>query len=344
MVSQKSYMLLACSTVALLAIIFAISESSAEPQRNNRFNNRVNEFGPPPPPPARRQNGNRNNNNRQNRQFNGNNNNNNVRNNNNRRPAPRPAARPAAPRPAARPAAPRPAARPASNNFRATPANSRDSTGNEVYPGCNGTVCLPVAEQCAQRKQKSGHFAFGGKSYWFSWASSETALRNARWNWFTGRNYCRKMCMDMVSFETKAEETFVHNLMKSSGIKDVHSSGRLCDGEVEGCDQPRFQPLHINGWFWASSLKMMPPTNQQSQRFYNNWSTTGPNGRSQPDGTLKSNGWGKEACMALLDNKYNDGLKWHDEPCNNRRVMVCEDLPVPNINFVRNQNPNVRIP
>ena len=73
--------------------------------------------------------------------------------------------------------------------------------------------------------------------------------------------------MDMVSFETKAEENFIHDLMKSSGIKDVHTSGRLCDAEVEGCDQPRFQPLHINGWFWASSLKMMPPTNQVSQRF-----------------------------------------------------------------------------
>ncbi len=79
------------------------------------------------------------------------------------------------------------------------------------------------------------------------------------------------MCMDMVSFETKAEETFVHNLMKSSGIKDVHTSGRLCDGEVEGCDQPRFQPLHINGWFWASSLKMMPSTNQVSNTFVSNY-------------------------------------------------------------------------
>ena len=66
--------------MALLAVIFAITESSAEPQRNNRFNQRVNQFGPPPPPPGRRQNNNRNN--RQNRQF----------NNNNRRPAP--AARP----------------------------------------------------------------------------------------------------------------------------------------------------------------------------------------------------------------------------------------------------------
>ena len=51
-----------------------------------------------------------------------------------------------------------------------------------------------------------------------------------------------------------------------------------------------------------------------------------------------------KACVALLDNKYNDGLKWHDEPCSNRRVLVCEDLPIPNINFVRNQNPGINIP
>ena len=38
--------------------------------------------------------------------------------------------------------------------FRATPANARDANGQEVYPGCNGTVCLPMAQQCAVRKQK----------------------------------------------------------------------------------------------------------------------------------------------------------------------------------------------
>jgi hypothetical protein len=40
-----------------------------------------------------------------------------------------------------------------------------------------------------------------------------------RWNWFTGRNYCRKMCMDMVSFESKAEEDFVVGLMRTSGVQ-----------------------------------------------------------------------------------------------------------------------------
>ena len=38
--------------------------------------------------------------------------------------------------------------------FRATPANAKDRSGNEVYPGCDGTVCLPKANLCAQRKNK----------------------------------------------------------------------------------------------------------------------------------------------------------------------------------------------
>merc|ERR1719219_3219031 len=69
-----------------------------------------------------------------------NNNRNNNRQNANRFPPPPPA----------------PARRQQRQNgrFRATPANARDVTGNEVYPGCNGTVCLPVAQQCAIRKQK----------------------------------------------------------------------------------------------------------------------------------------------------------------------------------------------
>jgi len=220
--------------------------------------------------------------------------------------------------------------------FRATPANAKDRTGNEVYPGCDGTVCLPKANLCAQRKNKPGHFTFGGKSYWISWASDETALRNARWNWFTGRNYCRKMCMDMVSFESKAEQDFISGLMTSSNIDNIHNAGRLCDAEVEGCDADRFKPLNVNGWFWASTLRMMPPTNLRSNRVFNNW------GPGQPDGTIRADGFGNEACTALLlkNGEYN----WYDEPCNTRRTLVCEDLPVPNINFVRNQNPGVNIP
>merc|ERR1712112_482499 len=46
---------------------------------------------------------------------------------------------------------------------------ARDARGTEVYPGCNGKVCLPEARLCAERKRKAGHQTVGGKSYWFSW-------------------------------------------------------------------------------------------------------------------------------------------------------------------------------
>ena len=124
----------------------------------------------------------------------------------------------------------------------------------------------------------------------------------------------------------------------------VWTSGRLCDKEVDGCDQPRFQPYNVNGWFWAATLGTMGPTNNFSGRKFNAWSGSGTTGRAQPDGILKQDGFGEQACLAVLDNFFNDGLSWHDTKCNDRRHIVCEDLPVGNINFVRQQNPGVNIP
>ena len=65
---------------------------------------------------------------------------------------------------------------------------------------------------------------------------------------------------------------------------------------------------------------------------------------NEGDGSIRADGFGNEACMALVNNAAAGGFKWHDEPCGTRRHLVCEDLPAPNINFVRNQNPNVNIP
>ena len=77
----------------------------------------------------------------------------------------------------------------------------KDASGGDVYPDCNkGKVCLPVASECAVRQSRVGATRFEGKTYWFSWQSNEEVLRNAKWNWFTARNYCRKRCMDLVSY------------------------------------------------------------------------------------------------------------------------------------------------
>ena len=42
---------------------------------------------------------------------------------------------------------------------------------------------------------------------------------------------------------------------------------------------------------------------------FNGWSETGPLRKAQPDGTLKADGFGQQACAALLDNFFGDGLR-----------------------------------
>merc|ERR1712061_782185 len=146
----------------------------------------------------------------------------------------------------------------------------------------NGKVCLPEAQLCAERKQKAGHKQIGGKSYWVSWDSDEAVLRNARWNWFTARNYCRKRCMDLVAFENAREQNAVGEFMNAGNVREVWTSGRLCDKEVDGCEADRFQPYNIRGWFWASSLESMGGTNVFNGRKFNGWSSTGPLNKPQP--------------------------------------------------------------
>jgi len=223
----------------------------------------------------------------------------------------------------------------------------KDASGNDVYPDCNkGKVCLPVAEQCAIRKEKIGATPFQNKTYWFNWHSNEQVLKEGKWNWFTARNYCRKRCMDLVSFESEEEWSLVKSFMDGAGINEIWTSGRLCDAEVSGCDADHYKPLNINGWFWASTLVKMLPTNRpiglnpDGVRVIgvNEWAKTGDKGKPQPDGFTPAGGLGEEPCMAVIDGK------WHDTSCHNRRAIVCEDLPDQNIQFVRNENPNVRIP
>ena len=62
------------------------------------------------------------------------------------------------------------------------------------------------------------------------------------------------MCLSQVSFESEDEWNWVTSFMRGAGIDQLWTAGRLCDAEVNGCDAPHYQPLNINGWFWASTL------------------------------------------------------------------------------------------
>ena len=47
------------------------------------------------------------------------------------------------------------------------------------------------------------------------------------------------------------------------------------------------------------------------------WSTRSASGRPQPEE-------GNE-CLAVLNNVYNDGVRWHDVACHHRKPTICED-------------------
>merc|ERR1719322_1157520 len=181
---------------------------------------------------------------------------------------------------------------------------------------------------------------WGGHHYFLSWREPWHKFED--WDWFNGRNFCRDRCMDLVSFDSDDEYRLMASVVKADNVSVVWTSGRKCNFKGKGCDAEHLQPINTNGWFWAGAGNArIPPTDQPSDKTY--WSTTGEEGRHQPDnhegireGTIETENdigltieglqeYHDEACLAVHNNKYNDGVAWHDVACHTRSVIVCED-------------------
>ena len=144
-------------------------------------------------------------------------------------------------------------------------------------------------------------------------------------------------------------------------MKYIWTSGRKCD--FDGCDRSDLQPLIINGWFWSGSEAKIPPTDQ---RALGDWSPTGGDQRPQPDNREDdvrmstaldvdnfwhdSSFWQNslcfsqegEPCLAILNNFYNDGIKWHDVACYHEKPFICEDSE-PLLEYARSRGTEFQI-
>ncbi|CAB4068933.1 unnamed protein product [Lepeophtheirus salmonis] len=125
-------------------------------------------------------------------------------------------------------------------------------------------------------------------------------------------------CMDLLSLDDGVTEW---NAMKSFLIRDdipyIWTSGRKCN--FKGCDHFSLQPPITNGWFWASN-KIRIPNPFASKCQHCVWSKTGP----QPDNREGITAGRDEACLAVLNNVYNDGITWHDVACHHKKPVICE--------------------
>ncbi|KAL2744200.1 uncharacterized protein V1477_006742 [Vespula maculifrons] len=230
-------------------------------------------------------------------------------------------------------------------------------------------LSLPDPRSCANRVRHASYRDARGvtHSYFFSWEHLPT--RSLEVDWLDARNICRRHCMDAVSLETPQENEFIKqrvardldscenieirfskresnnsesreilfNAIPSSGnVRYIWTSGRKCN--FNGCDRPDLQPQNVNGWFWSGSGAKIGPT---SQRNSGDWSHTGGYGQPQPDNREAAQG-NDESCLSILNNFYNDGIKWHDVACHHVKPFVCEDSDEL-LNFVASRNPGIRL-
>lgn len=180
----------------------------------------------------------------------------------------------------------------------------------------------------------------GNHNYFLSWREPWHKFED--WDWFNGRNFCRDRCMDLVSFETPGEFAMFKEIMEKDNVSSIYTSGRKCNFQNKGCDGAHLQPINVNGWFWAGAKNVrIPATNTPHPDAF--WSNNGELGTPQPDnweGTKEGpidatddigitieglQEFHDEACLAVLNNKFNDGVAWHDTACHFRSVIVCED-------------------
>jgi len=211
-----------------------------------------------------------------------------------------------------------------------TASSLRSEGRDELFPtDCGrddkgmGKLCFGDSALCRARTSMPGVQQFNGRNYYFSWLDTNGRISNTKWDWFNARNYCRKRCMDLVSFESQQEYDFVKGFISGGNPQFFWTSGRKCN--FDGCDKPEFFPKNINGWFWSANQAKLGPTNG---RQFNDWSPTGGAGVRQPDNREQTRqGGDEEACLAVLNNFYGDGIKWHDVACHHEKPVVCEDEP-----------------
>ncbi|XP_064084331.1 asialoglycoprotein receptor 2-like isoform X2 [Macrobrachium nipponense] len=131
----------------------------------------------------------------------------------------------------------------------------------------------------------------GGSEYHYSW------LHDGGRKYVHGQavGYCNALGggWGPVAIESGGENSFINGVISS------HRQEYIWTGGVK----------QGAGWSWINGGPFSGL----------NWSHTGGNRVPQPD-----NREGNEACLAVLNDFYRDGIKWHDVACHHTKPIICE--------------------
>lgn len=120
------------------------------------------------------------------------------------------------------------------------------------------------------------------------------------------REYCQSMGMEPVSLDTPDKQNEFNRLIAQDAQRFFWTGGI-----VDHANQ-------LVGWSNPNSRTIRFSDSQH-------WSHTGGAGLPQPDNrAAEEQPPSPETCLAILNNFYADGIKWHDVACHHKKPTVCE--------------------
>ena len=140
-----------------------------------------------------------------------------------------------------------------------------------------------------------GNHNFQGQRYLLTWREG-----NERFTWDQARDYCSSNGMRIVSLENPLKRAEVLRLVGAEGVSGIWLGGKITPDKL-------FLDWE-NGAVESIRAGVHP------------WSRQGRDGRPQPDGL------GAENCLAVLNNFYQDGIKYHDVSCHHKKPTICEHI------------------
>ncbi|XP_064080192.1 pulmonary surfactant-associated protein D-like [Macrobrachium nipponense] len=159
--------------------------------------------------------------------------------------------------------------------------------------GTPGGVAAPVTSGACNR-QTLIHATRPGSEYHFSWCFDG----NQKYEWQQAISYCTALGPGWqgISIEDLSENEFAKQTILAHNLEYIWTSG---------------QKAGLN-WIWASGRPFVGL----------DWSHTGLTGAPQPDNQEDN----AENCLGILNNFYNDGVKWHDIACHHLKPIICEKV------------------
>jgi len=156
-------------------------------------------------------------------------------------------------------------------------------------PASRAPKALPASPS---RSQVKGNHEFQGKNYLLTWRMG----RN-NFDWTGGVRFCQSQGMQLVSLDDKEKTEHFLRLLSTDRSPYFWSGGQVSrDSRTLTWPSGKSEPI---------------------ARGQHPWSFTGRTG-PQPDGG--------ERCLAVLNNTYRDGVKFHDVACHHRKPVICEEV------------------